>query len=338
MLAIIVGGLITGAIYQFINFVLYIPVTYARYGYGPRVFLRQGFQPFLPYHLFFLAVSLGLVWIFNRSQSIIAFLLLLLPVLGLIFSFRAYNALRTQAAENKALALRNQRLAMQSIAALLNSVNAKDHYTSRHSAAVAQWATAIAERMGLSPGEVELTHLASLMHDVGKIGIPDRVLKGSGPLDLSDRALMNTHPQLSYDILSDIDDFRDVARVVLHHHERYDGFGYPQGVVGEEIPLISRIISVADSYSAMMMDRPYRDRLPVSVAKDELRKNRGTQFDPRVVDEFLTLLEEHYTAYQMGDEADFKLEFQKVKFLRELPDDAAAPDAPGATETVGAAV
>lgn len=326
----VAGGIAAGIAYQTINYLLYVPVTAIRLGYGPLALWRRGVQPFLPYHLFFLAVSLGLVWIFNRSQSVVAFLLLLLPVLGLIFSFRAYSRLRDQALENEQLALRNERLAMQAIAALVNTLDAKDDYTSRHSAAVAQWGTAIAEDMGLSPREVELTHLAGLMHDVGKIGIPDRVLKGVGPLDDEGRALINTHPQVGANILADLDDFRDVARVVLYHHERYDGMGYPQGVAGEAIPLISRIIGVADAYSAMMMDRPYRDRLPVSVARGQLEQNRGTQFDPVVVDHFLALLERHSVAYQQGQKADFNLEFQKVKFMRQLPEEAPAAAVSGA--------
>jgi hypothetical protein len=315
----ILAGVAAGVGYQLINYILVLPVGLLRTGHNPLRLWREGVQPFLPYHLFFLAVSLGLVWIFNRSQSIVAFLLLLLPVLGLIYSFRAYSAMRDQVIENQNLALRNERLAMQSIAALVTTLDAKDNYTSRHSAAVAQWATALAEDMGLKQQEIELTHLAGLMHDVGKIGISDRVLKGEGPLDNAGRAEINTHPRVGSDILAGIDAFRELAQVILYHHERYDGKGYPLGAKGEEIPLISRIIGVADAYSAMMMDRPYRSRLPLDVAKDELRKNRGTQFDPRVVDHFLQILERSEVAYQLGEQADFKLEFQKVKFMRGLP-------------------
>ena len=110
-----------------------------------------------------------------------------------------------------------------------------------------------------------------------------------------------------------------MARVILYHHERYDGRGYPFGAAGEDIPLISRIIGVADSYSAMMSDRPYRERLPLDVAREQLELNRGTQFDPQLVDRFLDLLGRHDEAYQRGEQADFKLEFQKVKFMRDLP-------------------
>ncbi len=300
---LVVAGITAGVAYQLINYILFVPVGLLRTGHDPIRLWREGLQPFLPYQLFFLTVSLGLIWIFNRTDSIIAFLLLLLPVLGLIFSFRAYSRLLNQVTENSRLALRNERLAMQAVAALVNTLDAKDNYTSRHSAAVAQWATELAGDMGLSEHEVELTHLAGLMHDVGKIGIPDRVLKGEGSLDETDRAIINTHSAKGAEILEDIDDFREVARVILYHHERYDGRGYPFGAAGEDIPLISRIIGVADSYSAMMSDRPYRERLPLDVAREQLELNRGTQFDPQLVDRFLALLGRHDEAYQLGEQA-----------------------------------
>ncbi len=318
---LVIGGIAAGVAFQLMNYVLFVPVAALRGTYGPAAFWREGFQPFLPYHLFFLTVSVGLIWIFNRSESIVTFLLLLLPVLGLIFSFRSYSNLRTQVQENRRLALRNERLAMQAIAALVSSLDAKDDYTAGHSAAVAQWATALAADMGLSEHEVELTHLAGLMHDVGKIGIPDRVLKGNGSLDEIDRAIIATHSRKGSEILGAIDDFREVAQVVLYHHERYDGGGYPMGAAGNDIPFISRIIGVADAYSAMMSDRPYRKKLPLQVAKEQLEIHRGTQFDPQLVDRFLDMLARHDESYQRGEQADFRLEFQKVKFMRDLPDE-----------------
>jgi HD-GYP domain-containing protein (c-di-GMP phosphodiesterase class II) len=119
-------------------------------------------------------------------------------------------------------------------------------------------------------------------------------------------------------------EFREVAKVVLYHHERYDGNGYPVGLAGEEIPFISRILCVADSYSAMVSDRPYRSKLSTEIAVSELVKNKGTQFDPKVVDVFLELLKSHDDDYRRGDKVDFLLEFQQVKFLREreLPPEA----------------
>jgi HD-GYP domain-containing protein (c-di-GMP phosphodiesterase class II) len=132
-------------------------------------------------------------------------------------------------------------------------------------------------------------------------------------------ALVESHCVNGHKILSTIDQFDELARVVLHHHERWDGAGYPGRLQGEAIPLVSRIICVADSYSAMVSDRPYRKALPVELARGELDRQKGSQFDSEVVDCFLYVLGSRDDAYQHGEAADFTVELQKVKFLRELP-------------------
>ncbi len=316
---VVVAGIVAGVSFQVVNYLLFIPVRWLRRGEGPVALWKEGFQPFLPFHFFFLALSLGLVWIYDRTQSLAAFALFLLPVLGLIYAFRAYAHQVELARTNAALALRNERLALQAVASQVTALDLKDNYTARHSAAVSQWSTDIAAEMHLSDQEVNLTQLASLLHDVGKIGVPDEVLNCPGKLDGVAWALVETHSQNGYKILSSIDQFRELAIVVLHHHEKFDGSGYPKGVAGAEIPLISRIICVADSYSAMVSDRPYRKRLSTEIAKAELRDKKGIQFDPQVVDCFLDILEKHDDRYQQGEAADFLVEFQKVKFLRDLP-------------------
>ncbi len=159
----------------------------------------------------------------------------------------------------------------------------------------------MAQSFGLSEYEVSLTHVASLMHDVGKIVMLDDALKSSGKLDAIGRAMVESHSRDGANILNKIGEFRELAKVVLYHHERYDGHGYPVGLAGEEIPFISRILCVADSYSAMVSDRPYRSRLSTEVAISELVKNKGTQFDPAVVDCFLELLESHDDDYRRGE-------------------------------------
>jgi hypothetical protein len=322
-------GLASGIFFQVLDFAVFLPVVWLRSGKGPVRVLREAFQPFIPFHFFFLAISLGLIYIYRlyatsdagRSNlySTLLIVLCLLPVLGLVYAFRAFAHQRGLAQHNARLALRNERMALQVAAAMVNAVDAKDNYTASHSAAVAQWATDIAETLSMSEHEVKVTQLASLMHDVGKIGIRDEVLGYPGKLDSKGWEQVKTHCQIGEGILNPIEGWSQLATVVLYHHERYDGTGYPMGVAGEKIPLISRIICVADSYSAMVSDRPYRARLPVSVAKSELAANKGTQFDPLVVDTFLTVLEQHDEYYQRGEQVDFLKQFQKVKFLRELP-------------------
>jgi len=341
---IAVTGLAAGVFYQVLNYAVFVPVGLLRRALNPVAVWREGFQPFLPFHFFFLAISLGLIYIYrlyvlrdsgtSDVYSTLLIMLCLLPVLGLIYAFRAYahqRELATEkgrlAAHNERLALRNERLALQAVASQVTALDLKDNYTARHSAAVAQWATDIANALGLGEHEVNVTHLASLLHDVGKIGVPDEVLNQAAQLDGGGWALLESHCENGHKILSHIDQFDELATVVLYHHERYDGEGYPVGLAGEDIPLISRIICVADSYSAMVSDRPYRKRLFPEVAREELELKKGAQFDPEVVDCFLDLLEQNDLFYQRGEHVDFHVEFQKVKFLRELPPEEEAPEA-----------
>jgi HD-GYP domain-containing protein (c-di-GMP phosphodiesterase class II) len=240
-------------------------------------------------------------------------------VLGLVYAFRAYAHQRELAQRNEALALRNERLFLQAVKSQVTALDVKDNYTARHSAAVARWATDISEAMNLSKHQQNITHLASLVHDVGKIGVPDEVLNAKGKLDGAGWGLIETHCQNGHKILKTIDEFDELAEVILYHHEKFDGSGYPTGIKGYDIPLLSRIICVADSYSAMVSDRPYRAALPLKVAKGELRRCAGTQFDPEVVAVFLEVLKSHDRRYQTGHSADFDLEFASDRFLRDLP-------------------
>jgi len=179
---------------------------------------------------------------------------------GLIYAFRAYAQQRQLADHNAKLAARNERLALQAVSSQVAALDLKDNYTARHSAAVAQWAGDIAAAMELSDHERNLVHLAGLLHDVGKIGIPDDVLKSPAKLDRVNWSLIESHCYNGYKILKSIDQFQELAEVVLHHHEHYDGNGYPGGSRATRYRWASRIICVADSYSAMVSNRPYGAR------------------------------------------------------------------------------
>lgn len=170
-------------------------------------------------------------------------------------------------------------------------IDERDHYTYFHSRNVARYAEALAEEMGLPAGEIELISSAASVHDLGKIGVPDRVLNKPGPLDQSEFEGMRSHPVVGARILAHFRAYRDGVKYVLYHHERYDGKGYPTGLSGEQIPLGARIIAVADAFDAMTTDRPYRRRLTRAEAVQRLKEGRGTQFDPAVVEHFLRVLE-----------------------------------------------
>lgn len=171
--------------------------------------------------------------------------------------------------------------------ALAEAIEKRDPYTGGHTKRVTEFSLAIAEYMGLSEKEKFTLKLAAILHDIGKIGIEDSVLRKQARLTEEEYAKMRMHPVIGAEILKHIEQLKDVLLGTLYHHERYDGRGYPEGLKDGEIPLIARIIAVADTFDAMTSDRPYRKALPDKVALEELIKNKGTQFDPDVVDAFV---------------------------------------------------
>ncbi len=178
---------------------------------------------------------------------------------------------------------------------LAAALEAKDPYTRGHSQRVAVTAAAIATKLGLAPFEVEHVRLASLLHDVGKIATPESILGKRGPLSRAERIVINQHAERGAAILGRMQPFRPLVDLVLHHQECYDGTGYPAGLAGEEIPLGARIIRVADTFDALVSDRPYRHGRPVADAVAEVRQMAGSALDPQVVDAFLAVLEANPT-------------------------------------------
>ncbi len=178
------------------------------------------------------------------------------------------------------------------VVTLSRAIDARDPYTAGHSERLREWAEALARRIGCSEQEVQDIRWAALLHDIGKIGIPDSILRKPGPLSAEEWHLMRQHPLIGEWILAAVPRLRTVARIVRSHHERWDGTGYPDGLVGEEIPLASRILAVVDAYVAQTDGRPYRPARSPEEAVTELRRCAGTQFDPRIVDAFCALLEE----------------------------------------------
>ncbi len=167
--------------------------------------------------------------------------------------------------------------------ALTQALDARDHDTEGHSQRVTVLALKIGKEMGMDETALNSMRLGALLHDVGKIGIPDAILHKPGPLDEREWELMRQHPQIGYDILRGIKFLAPALDIVRCHHEQYDGSGYPAGLKGETIPLSARIFSVADVYDALTCDRPYRPAFTHVDTMNEIRKNIGRQFDPAVV-------------------------------------------------------
>ena len=202
---------------------------------------------------------------------------------------RVYRPDVVEIAELKRLAAGPDRAArFRAAASLAKAVDARDAYTGSHSERVSDLAARIATRLGVDREQVELTRLAASLHDLGKLAIPEEILRKPGPLSETERLVLERHPQIGYRMLESLG-VDPVADWVLHHHERWDGTGYPDGVGGEDIPLGARIIFVADAYDAMTSDRVYRGRLSDDEAIAELARCSGTQFDPEIV---ATLAEE----------------------------------------------
>ena len=176
------------------------------------------------------------------------------------------------------------------VGSLIESTRRHDGYTAEHSIRTSRVAHDIATTMGFSSEAVEQVHVAALLHDIGKIGVPRSVLHKSGGLDQAEQALVRLHPILGASILSTIDELREFAPYVMHHHERFDGNGYPNGLSGSEIPIESRIILVADAFDAMTTDRHYSYAATEDYAVSELHLWAGRQFDPSAVEALLHIL------------------------------------------------
>lgn len=177
---------------------------------------------------------------------------------------------------------------------LTNIMETKDPFTKDHSEKVAVFSYMLALELGLPPRVADLIHIAGHLHDIGKFSIPDEILRKPGPLSKEEWEVVKKHPVIGANYLKDIRLFQGkggVMEMVLYHHERWDGSGYPFGLKGEEIPLGARIISVADAFSAMTDRRPYREPLSFDAALEELRRGAGSQFDPMVVFAFLNIEE-----------------------------------------------
>ena len=225
--------------------------------------------------------------------------LFLAPALAAQRLFGMYQAQRTLAEKLEAA---NVSFAV----ALVTALEASDAYTAGHSRAVAIYSRDIAERMGLSRDVCDRAYLCGLVHDIGKVGLPASLLGKEGPLTLEERRVMQDHSEIGERILREVDTYDDVATIVRHHHERIDGEGYPDRIDGESIPLLSRIIAVADAYNAMTSDRPYRDGMPSRVARLRLAQAVENQFDTSVVAAFEAILATSDSMYRTAQREDFR--------------------------------
>jgi len=262
-------------------------------GSGAREWLRLGEVPKLPLRL------LGLVYLTDVCLSPIglavafaavghpAAVAISLPLGGLLMFFARDRRARMQAVLELSRAYRGTALLLGDV------VEADDAYTGSHSRDVVELVMAIGPKMGLDEDQLRKLEFAALLHDVGKIAIPNEIINKSGPLTDEERAVIETHTVVGEAMLDNVGGvLGEVGKIVRSCHERHDGLGYPDGLARESIPVEARIVACCDAFNAMTTDRPYRLALPLAVALDELRTHRGTQFDPRVVDCLLEVVAE----------------------------------------------
>lgn len=183
---------------------------------------------------------------------------------------------------------------LESIEVLRFTVEAKDPYTRGHSDRVSEFSVLIGEKLNLSEEDLKTLQIGGLFHDIGKIGIPDNILLKSSKLTDDEYSQIKNHPSIGAHILQNATIFKDIIPIVKYHHEKYDGKGYPSGLKGEEIPLMARIASIADTFDAMTSKRTYRDALPISTVIEEFEKFSGSQFDPNITKIFLDILNNEY--------------------------------------------
>lgn len=218
--------------------------------------------------------------------------------------FEALSAQVAISVENSRLYEKLRQAFEQTIFSLVATIEKRDPYTGGHTQRVFLGGVEIAKQLDVDDEFIRNLRMSSLLHDIGKIGIEDSILRKQGHLTDSEYDIMKSHPRLGVEIFGHIDGLKEMVNGVLHHHERYDGRGYPDGLAGEDIPLEARIIAISDTYDAMTSDRPYRKGLSHEIACEEIKKNAGSQFDPKIVDAYFRALEENDFPIANSDKQD----------------------------------
>jgi putative nucleotidyltransferase with HDIG domain len=278
--------------------------------------VRRALGPVLPSELASALLAVGI------ARAYVDLGLPALALFGVVLLTFQYllGALLLSQERGEELELRARQLAGFQVAvlsALLRTLDLRDRMTARHSAAVARYAREIAAAAGMSESDQELAHTAGLLHDIGKFILSDRILKGEEKLTESDWEEIRRHPYEGSRIVSEIDGYQPVGDIILAHHERIDGLGYPLGIQGDEIPVISRIISVADTYDVMTARDSYREPVSSIEAIEELRRVAGTQLDGHFVEIFIETLEDQDLTYRHGEDADFEAELALDRRIRD---------------------
>jgi putative nucleotidyltransferase with HDIG domain len=269
--------------------------------------VRTALIPLLPSELMAALMAVGVAYLYVQvGLAGVALFGVVLVTFQYLLGALLVSQQRAEELEMRSKQLASFQVGM--LSAMLRTLDLRDQMTARHSAAVARYSRAIAQKAGFPRREEELVHIAALLHDIGKFILPDRILKANVPLTDEDWMLIKRHPQQGARVVSSLDGYGPVAEIILAHHERIDGKGYPRGLAGDDIPELARIISVADTYDVMTARDSYRTPMSSHDAIVELRRVAGKQLDARFVEIFIELLDGKDVSFQHGEAADFEKE------------------------------
>jgi putative nucleotidyltransferase with HDIG domain len=299
----------------FLNFVMIAGFNSAIDGMSFRNRIKTVFIPVLPSELAAGLLSVGIAYIYvHVGVAAFALLAVVLFTFQYLLGELLVSQERAEELEHRSMALASLQVGV--LTAMIQTLSLRDRMTARHSAAVARYAREIATAAGYSEAEQDLVHTAGLLHDIGKFIFPDSILFADKKLSDADWEIVKRHPAQGAKVVRKVDGYGPVADIILCHHERLDGKGYPRGLRGDEVPMLSRMISIADTYDVMTARDSYREPVTPSEAIAELRRVSGTQLDGELVEVFIGVLERKGVAFRHLDDADFEAELEFERRVR----------------------
>jgi len=318
-LGFVIFGIMVGLVWEAVDFAFASVGISLRYNQKARSLWKNNFLKALPSQLFILGVGIVIAAVYIKA-GIAAAALFFVPIFASQHVYKLLVQQKELLSEQTKLSEDLMDMNIGLAGALIMLIDSKDHYTASHSAGVAMYCRDMARMMGMSEDEQRSAHMAGLLHDLGKVGTPDSILRKEGELTTREWEQVKEHPATAADVLSQLATHKEIADVIRHHQEHYDGTGYPYGISGEEIPELSRMLSVADTYHALTSDRPYRPAKSPFEALIILRKVAGTQLDPKYVEVMAQVLKNEDLSYREGSKADFLSEFRRGRPAIKLDD------------------
>jgi putative nucleotidyltransferase with HDIG domain len=309
-ISLLLAGAVAAVAFEATNLALLSVGMLVKYRRPFRAFWREEMPPFLRSLGILLLLGLAIAALY-AAAGIIAVALLFVPLFAAQYMFKLLVREREHVTRQTELSDQYLEMNIGLAAAMVVLLDSKDEYTAQHSAAVAMYCRDMATALKLPEEEAEALHLAGLLHDLGKVGVPDAVLRKANTLDEGEWEYIRQHPEKGAEVLSHLAAYQEVADIVRFHHERLDGSGYPNGVRGDAIPELSKVLAVADSYHAMTSDRPYRGARSSFEALKELRLMSGTTLDPAYVEVLAKVLRDKDLAYRDGSSTDFMGEYER---------------------------